>query len=52
LRAINLAFSLRVDFLLDGQHFDLFGQQFVHAAQTRGHINQFERRLRVFDFQF
>ncbi|MCG3159280.1 MAG: hypothetical protein JMDDDDMK_00266 [Acidobacteria bacterium] len=52
LRAVNLAFGLRVDLLLDGQHFDLFVQKFVDAMQARIDIEHLEHRLRVFDFEF
>ena len=38
LRAINVGARLRVDLLLDGQHFDLFVQEFVDATQPRRRV--------------
>src|SRR5262245_31714086 len=51
LRAVDLALGLRVDLLLDGQHFDLFGQKLIDAVQPRGHIQLLQHCLRVFDFK-
>ena len=52
LRTIDIRAGLRVDFLLDGQNFDLFVQQIVDASQARSGVGNVQYGLCVFDFQF
>ena len=50
LRPVDVRACLGVDLLLDGEHFDLFVQQFIHTPQTFGRVGDFQHRLRVFNF--
>ena len=49
--AIDFAFGLSVDLLLNEQDVDLAGEQLVDAAQPVGGVQPFEHSLRVGDFQ-
>ena len=51
LRAIDLAFGLRVDLLLHGENADLFIEKFVDAAQSSVLIDQIKDTLCIFYFQ-
>ena len=42
LRPIHVGARLGVDFLLNRQHFDLFVQQFIHAAQASCRVSNFK----------
>ena len=49
LRTIDVRARLRVDFLLNGEDFNLFVEDFVHASETRGRVSNLQDRLRILD---
>ena len=52
LRAVDIGAGLGVDFLLNGQHLDLFIENLVHSPQTRRGVRYFQNRLRILDLEF